>query len=82
MRKISYFENILEFKENTKEQFNLNEVNNMELCRTCLIDTNENDMNMEKMSVMDVMQGSFLSIKDMLVEVTNIEVCKMLLIYV
>ncbi|KAM7347371.1 uncharacterized protein ACRADG_006945 [Cochliomyia hominivorax] len=73
MRKITYFENILEFKENTKEKLNLNEINNWELCRTCLTETYEDDVHLEKLSVMDVMQGSFLSIMEMLVETTNLK---------
>lgn len=39
MRKITYYENILEFKENTKEQLTLKEINNWHLCRTCLVET-------------------------------------------
>ncbi|XP_037823194.1 zinc finger protein 836-like [Lucilia sericata] len=75
MRKITYYENILEFKENTKEELNLNEINNWQLCRTCLIDSKEDDVDLEKMRIMDVMEGSFLSIKEMLVQTTNIKMC-------
>ncbi|XP_065365344.1 zinc finger protein 808-like [Calliphora vicina] len=74
MRKITYYENILEFKENTKEQLNLNEINNWQLCRTCLIDTKEDDVDLEKMSIMDVMEGSFLTVQDMLSHTTNLKI--------
>lgn len=74
MRKITYYENILEFKENTKEQLTLKEINNWHLCRTCLVETRNDDVDLEKLSVVDVMQGSFLSIMDMLIKTTSLEV--------
>lgn len=74
MRKITYYENILEFKENTKEELNLNEINNWKLCRTCLVDTDENDVDIKNMSIMDAMRGTILNIHEMLVEITRIKV--------
>lgn len=74
MRKITYYENILEFKENSKEPISLKEINNWHLCRTCLAETREDDVNLKKLSVMDVMQGSFLNIMEMLIKTTNLEV--------
>lgn len=74
MRKIIFYENILEFKEKRNDNLTLNEVNNWEICRTCLMDTDFNDVDVERMCVMDSIQGNFYNIKDMLAVITNIKV--------
>lgn len=74
MRKIIFYENILEFKEKRKDYLTLNEVNNWELCRTCLVDTDVDDMDIERMCVMDSVQGTFYNIKEMLSVISNMKV--------
>lgn len=71
MRKIIYYENILEFKENTESKLELKDVNNWNLCRTCLTETKDDDMDLEKMSVMDMMEGRFLSCQEMLMKIDS-----------
>lgn len=74
MRKIIFYENILEFKEKRNDHLTLNEVNNWEICRTCLVDTDVNDVDVERMCVMDSIQGTFYNIKEMLAVISNIKV--------
>uniref|UniRef100_A0A1I8Q3Y5 ZAD domain-containing protein n=1 Tax=Stomoxys calcitrans TaxID=35570 RepID=A0A1I8Q3Y5_STOCA len=76
MRKIFYYENILEFKKSSQHKLNLQEVNNWQLCRTCLLETNEDDMDMEKMCVMDVVHGDFLTVQQMLLKISPSQVPK------
>uniref|UniRef100_A0A1B0AHV5 Protein krueppel n=1 Tax=Glossina pallidipes TaxID=7398 RepID=A0A1B0AHV5_GLOPL len=66
LRKILYYENVLEFKVNTKSSLQPEDVNNWQLCRTCLCEIDLDDSLSVNAMVIDTIQEKFLNIKEML----------------
>lgn len=66
LRKILYYENVLEIKVNTKSSLQPEDVNNWQLCRTCLCEIDLDDSLSVNAMVIDTIQEKFLNIKEML----------------
>ncbi|XP_037934524.1 zinc finger protein 1 homolog [Teleopsis dalmanni] len=69
MKKITYYENILEFKENTNTALLLSDVKNWKFCRICLEDNTPLDTELKSGCV--VVDGEFVSINEMLLKITG-----------
>ncbi|XP_061392671.1 zinc finger protein 836-like [Musca vetustissima] len=76
MRKIIYYENILEFKKSIQSTLTVKELNNWQLCRTCLSETNDNDVDVEKICIMDAETGRLLKFNEMMAKITTIQIDK------
>ncbi|XP_073830635.1 uncharacterized protein [Musca autumnalis] len=74
MRKIVYYEFMLEFKESTQSELSLMEVNNWQLCRTCLNETKDSDVEVSKMCIMDSDRRCLLPANEMLEKITSIKI--------